>query len=203
MDEPGRSRLHPAVKLALELGPLVIFFLGNSYADRFGVAPDHRIVAATGVFVAATLVSLALHFLLVRRLPIMPLVSGVVVVIFGGLTIALNDATFIKLKPTIVNTLFGLVLLAGAYWNKPVLATVLDSMFNLTEEGWTKLTVRWGVFFFVLAALNEIVWRTQTDDAWIKFKTFGIMPLTLVFALAQTPLIMRYERPAAEPAPKA
>ena len=202
MDETGRSRLNPAVKLALELGPLVLFFLGNSYADRFGVPQDHRIIAATGVFVAATIVALAVHFVLVRRLPIMPLVSGVVVVIFGGLTIALNDATFIKLKPTIVNTLFGLVLLAGAYWKKPVLATVLDSMFNLTEEGWHKLTVRWGLFFFVLAILNEVVWRTQTDDFWIKFKTFGIMPLTVVFALLQTPLLMRHERPAAEPSAK-
>ena len=196
MDEPGRSRLHPLVKLVLELGPLVVFFLGNSYAERFGVAQDHRIIAATGAFVAATVVSLAVHFALVRRLPIMPLVSGVVVLIFGGLTIALQDSTFIKLKPTIVNTLFGLVLLGGVYWKKPILATVLDSMFEITDEGWRKLTVRWAVFFFVLAALNEIVWRTQTDDVWIQFKTFGIMPLTLAFALAQTPLLMRHERRA-------
>ncbi|HEY0352800.1 MAG TPA: septation protein A, partial [Enterovirga sp.] len=164
MDETGRSRLHPLVKLALELGPLVLFFLGNSFADRFGVPQDHRIIAATGLFVVATLVSLAVHFALVRRLPIMPLVSGVVVVIFGGLTIALQDATFIKLKPTIVNTLFGLVLLGGIYWRKPILATVLDSMFDLTEEGWQKLSLRWALFFFLLAGLNEIVWRTQTDD---------------------------------------
>jgi intracellular septation protein len=200
MDETGRSRLHPLVKLALELGPLVLFFLGNSFADRFGVPQDHRIIAATGLFVVATLMSLAVHFALVRRLPIMPLVSGVVVVIFGGLTIALQDATFIKLKPTIVNTLFGLVLLGGIYWRKPILATVLDSMFDLTEEGWQKLSLRWALFFFLLAGLNEIVWRTQTDDIWIQFKTFGIMPLTLAFALLQTPLLMRHERrtPASE-----
>lgn len=202
MDEPGRSRLNPIVKLALELGPLVVFFLGNSFAEKFGVPADRKIIVATGVFVVATLLSLLVHFILVRRLPIMPMVSGVVVVIFGGLTIALNDAIFIKLKPTIVNTLFGIVLLGGAYWKKPVLATVLDSMFNLTEEGWHKLTIRWGLFFFVLAILNEIVWRTQTDDVWVQFKTFGIMPLTVVFALAQTPLLMRYERPATEAAPK-
>jgi intracellular septation protein len=202
MDEPGRSRLNPIVKLALELGPLVVFFLGNSFAEKFGVPADRKIIVATAVFVVATLLSLLVHFILVRRLPIMPMVSGVVVVIFGGLTIALNDAIFIKLKPTIVNTLFGIVLLGGAYWKKPVLATVLDSMFNLTEEGWHKLTIRWGLFFFVLAILNEIVWRTQTDDVWVQFKTFGIMPLTVVFALAQTPLLMRYERPAAEAAPK-
>jgi intracellular septation protein len=123
----------------------------------------------------------------------MPLVSGVVVVVFGGLTLWLADELFIKLKPTIVNTLFGLVLLAGLYFGKPLLAVVLDSVFELTHEGWRKLTFRWAMFFFVLAALNEIVWRTQTTDVWVSFKVFGIMPLTIVFALAQTPLLMRHE----------
>ena len=193
MDEPGRSRLHPLVKLALELGPLGVFFLGNAYSDRFGVAEDGRIFAATGAFIVATALALAIHYALVRRLPIMPLVSGVVVLIFGGLTLALKDETFIKLKPTIVNTLFGAALLGGLYFRKPLLQTVLDSMFALTEEGWRKLTFRWAMFFFVLAVLNEIVWRTQTTDLWVKYKVFGVMPLTLVFALAQTPLLSRYE----------
>lgn len=193
MDEPGRSRLNPFVKLALELGPLVLFFFANAYGDRFGIAEDRRIFVATGLFVAVTLLSLAVHYALVRRLPIMPLVSGAVVVLFGGLTIALHDETFIKLKPTIVNALFGSALLAGLYWRKPLLAVVLDSMLALTEEGWRKLTLRWAVFFYVLAILNEIVWRTQTTDLWVKFKVFGIMPLTVAFALAQTPLILRHE----------
>lgn len=186
-------RLHPVVKLALELGPLVLFFFGNAFADRFGVPGDRRIFVATGLFVVATLVSLTIHYALMRRLPIMPLVSGAVVVIFGGLTLVLHDEVFIKLKPTIVNTLFGLALLAGLYFRKPLLAIVLDSMFELTEEGWRKLTLRWALFFFVLAILNEIVWRTQTTDAWVSFKVFGIMPLTVAFALAQTPLLMRHE----------
>ena len=194
MDETGRSRLNPMIKLGLELGPLVLFFLGNAYGDRFGVAQDRRIFVATSVFIVATVVALGVHYALTRRLPIMPLVSGAVVIVFGGLTLALNDDHFIKLKPTIVNTMFGLVLLGGLYWRKPLLAIVLDSMFDLTEEGWRKLTLRWALFFFVLAILNEIVWRTQTTDAWVNFKVFGIMPLTVVFALAQTPLLMRYER---------
>src|SRR3954451_2882460 len=186
-------KLNPLAKLALELGPLVLFFLANAYADRFGFAENRRIFAATGLFIAATLVALAVHYLLVRKLPIMPLVSGVVVVVFGGLTLFLQDEVFIKLKPTIVNTLFGLTLLGGLYYRKPLLQIVLDSMFDLTEEGWRKLTLRWAVFFFVLAALNELVWRTQTTDFWVSFKVFGIMPLTIAFALAQTPLLMRYE----------
>jgi intracellular septation protein len=177
-------RLNPLLKLGLELGPLVVFFLANQRAGIF---------AATGIFIAATVLSLAVHYALVKKLPIMPLVSGAVVVVFGGLTLALQDEHFIKLKPTIVNTLFGLVLLGGLWFGKPLLAIVLDSMFDLTDEGWRKLTLRWALFFFVLAILNEVVWRTQTTDFWVGFKVFGIMPLTVAFALLQTPLLMRHE----------
>jgi intracellular septation protein len=195
------SRLNPLLKLGLELGPLVLFFLSNANAERFGFAEDQRIFFATGVFIAVTLVALAAHYALVRKLPIMPLVSGVVVVVFGGLTLALQDKTFIKLKPTIVNTLFGLVLLGGLYFRRPLLALVLDSMFDLTEEGWRRLTFRWAMFFLFLAVLNELVWRTQSDDFWIAFKVWGIMPLTVAFALAQTPLILRHEAKRVAPGP--
>ena len=191
------KRLPPLVRLALELGPLALFFLANAYADRFGIAETQRIFAATALFIVATLAALSINYALIRKLPIMPMVSGVVVVVFGGLTLLLRDDMFIKLKPTIVNTLFGLVLLGGLYFRKPLLQIVLDSMFELTEEGWRKLTLRWALFFFALAALNEIVWRTQTTDAWVSFKVFGIMPLTIAFALAQTPLLMRYEKRSA------
>jgi intracellular septation protein len=180
----ARKRIHPFLKLVLEMGPLVLFFLANQRAGIF---------FATGLFVAATLTSLAICYMLVGKLPTMPLVSGVVIVVFGGLTLALQDELFIKLKPTIVNTLFGVILLGGLYFQKPLLALVLDSMFHLDDEGWSKLTLRWALFFFVLAALNEIVWRTQTTDFWVSFKVFGIMPLTVAFALAQTPLILRHE----------
>ncbi len=194
------KRLPPLLKLALELGPLALFFIGNAYGDRFGFPENQRIFAATGIFIVATVIALGISYGLTRKLPIMPVVSGIVVVVFGGLTLFLQDETFIKLKPTIVNTLFGLTLLGGLYFRKPLLAIVLDSMFELTEEGWRKLTFRWAIFFFVLAALNEIVWRTQSTDFWVSFKVFGIMPLTIAFALAQTPLLLKHEIKKAEEA---
>lgn len=188
-----QKRLPPLLKLVLELGPLVLFFLTNAYADRFGYADNQRIYAATAIFIVATIAALTVNYALIRKLPIMPMVSGVVVLVFGGLTLFLQNEMFIKLKPTIVNAMFGLMLLGGLYFRKPLLEIVLDSMFELTEEGWRKLTFRWAMFFFALAALNEIVWRTQTTDFWVSFKVFGIMPLTILFALAQTPLLLRHD----------
>jgi intracellular septation protein len=175
--------IHPLVKLALEFAPLALFFIANS---RLGI------FSATGIFMGATLVALAIYYALTRSLPIMLLVSTVVVVIFGGLTLALHDDLFIKMKPTIVNSLFGAVLIGGLAFGKPILPLVLDQVLTLTPAGWRKLTLRWAIFFFALAALNEIVWRNFSTDTWVNFKVFGTMPLTLVFALAQTPLILRH-----------
>jgi intracellular septation protein len=185
---------NPLIKLALEFGPLAVFFLANSYGERlFGVASDRRIFVATGVFIVASLVSLALSKVLLNHLPRMAIVNAVVVCVFGGLTLALNDELFIKIKPTIVNTLFGLTLLGGLAAGRLFLPYVLEGVMNLTQEGWRKLTIRWGLFFFVLAVLNEVVWRTQTLDFWVAFKVWGIMPLTIAFALSQTPLMLRHE----------
>ncbi len=184
VEGPALRALNPFLKLALEIGPLVVFFIANQRAGIF---------AATGLFMVAVIASLAVSWVLTRHLPVMPMVSAVVVLVFGGLTLFLQDELFIKLKPTIVNTMFGAVLLGGLAFGRPLLPLVLDTVFRLTQEGWRKLTFRWAIFFFVLAALNEIVWRTQTTDFWVNFKVFGIMPLTLAFALAQTPLILRHE----------
>ena len=196
---PGPSaappdQINPMLKLGLEFGPLAIFFFANSYGDRwFGVAPDQRIFVATGVFMAASLVALVLSKLLLNHLPRMAMINAVVVTVFGGLTLLLHDELFIKLKPTIVNTLFGTILLGGLAMGRPLLPYVLDSVMKLTDEGWAKLTLRWGLFFFVLAAINEIVWRNYSTDTWVGFKVWGIMPITIAFALAQTPLILKHE----------
>ncbi len=179
-----RRAQNPTLKLVLEMGPLVLFFITNW---KFGIFP------ATGVLMAGVVVALIASWALTRHLPIMPLVTAVAVVFFGALTFFFHDDLFIKLKPTIVNTIFGTVLLGGLAFGRPLLPVVLDSVLQLTEEGWRKLTLRWGVFFYILAIVNEVVWRTQTTDFWVSFKAFGIMPLTIVFALSQVPLIMKHE----------
>jgi intracellular septation protein len=184
-----KPKLNPLLKLTLDIGPLVLFFLANS---RFGI------FAATGAFMVAVVAALLVSYTMTRQWPIMPVVTAIVVVVFGGLTLALHDETFIKLKPTIIYVLFGGILLGGYILEKPFLAILFDSMFHLTPEGWRKLTLRWALFFFALAVLNEAIWRTQSTDFWVNFKLFGFVPITFVFAALQYPLLMRY---AAEPAP--
>ena len=180
----GPPKVNPGLKFALEMGPLVLFFFTNW---KFGIFP------ATGVLMAGVVAALAASWFLTRHLPVMPVVTAVAVLVFGALTFFFNDDLFIKLKPTIVNSLFGAILLGALAFGKPLLPVVLDSVLQLTDRGWRVLTFRWGLFFFVLAAINEIVWRTQTTDFWVTFKVFGIMPLTVVFALAQVPLILKHE----------
>ena len=183
-----KPQLNPFLKIALDLGPLVLFFIANS---RFGI------FTATATFMVAVLAALAASYVLTRRLPIMPVVTAIIVVIFGGLTLILHNDTFIKVKPTIIYVLFGAVLLGGLLFGRPLLGVVFDSLFHLTEEGWRKLTLRWALFFFALAVLNEIVWRNTSTNVWVDFKVFGVMPLTLLFGALQFPLLKRY---AAEPA---
>jgi intracellular septation protein len=200
-NSPEHKKLNPIVKLLLELGPLGVFFFANArgealarsypFVARFG----EPIFFATAAFIVATLIALAVSFAMTRKLPIMPLVTGIVVVVFGGLTLWLQDETFIKMKPTIVNALFGGVLLGGLVFGKSLLGYVFDSVFRLTDEGWNKLTFRWGLFFLLLAVLNEVVWRTVSTDTWVDFKVFGIMPLTFLFTMTQLPLIMRTSLP--------
>jgi len=181
--QPAKHKLNPMLKLALDLGPLIVFFAANA---RFGI------FAATAVFMATVIAALIVSYVLTRHIAIMPVVTAIVVMVFGTLTLVLHDETFIKLKPTIIYTLFGLTLFGGWLFDKPLLAIVFDAMFHLTEEGWHKLTLRWAAFFLVMAVVNEIVWRTQTTDFWLGFKLFGFVPLTFVFAAAQYRLLTRY-----------
>ncbi len=147
----------------------------------------------------AVIAALGVSYAMIRRLPIMPVVTAIIVLVFGGLTLFLHNDVFIKVKPTIIYALFGGVLLGGLYFNKPLLGTVFDSLFHLTDEGWRKLTWRWALFFFALAVLNEIVWRNVSTNVWVDFKVFGVMPLTFLFGFLQLPLLKKY---AAEPAPE-
>ena len=183
--DPNRRRtINPILKLVLELGPLALFFVAYSRLGLFG---------ATGVMMGSVVVTLGVSYALLRRIPIMPLVTAIIVVIFGSLTSFFHDETFIKMKPTALYLLFGGALLGGLAIGRPLLPILFDGALNVTAEGWRKLTWRWAFFFLALAVLNEIVWRTQTTSVWVGFKTFGIMPLTLLFALAQAPLVMRHE----------
>jgi intracellular septation protein len=182
--ETGQS---PGLKLLIELGPLLVFF---------GVNAAYGIYAATAAFMVVTLISLAYALWRYHKLPIMPLVSGVVVLVFGTLTLYLRDDTFIKLKPTLVYLIFAAILGAGLLLRKPLLELLLGSAFNLSEEGWRKLTFRWVLFFVAMAVVNEIVWRNFSTDVWVSFKAFGFLPITFLFALAQMPLIQRYSEEA-------
>jgi intracellular septation protein len=182
----AKTAMNPWLKLTLDVGPLILFFVANARAGIF---------VATAAFMAAVVVALAVSYALIRRFPVMTVVSTVIVVVFGGLTLLLHDDLFIKLKPTIIYLLFASVLVGGLILRKPLLETVFDSVFHLTEDGWRILTMRWTIFFFLLAIANEIVWRTQTTDFWVSFKLFAVVPATFVFAALQYPLMTKYAVP--------
>jgi intracellular septation protein len=204
MTTDTKPQLSPGLKLLLDLGPLLLFFFANSRPQFFApllrpflseslLTGEHAgIFVATAVFIPAVLAALAISYALTRHIAVMPVVTAVVVVVFGGLTLLLQNETFIKLKPTLVYLLFAVTLLGGLAFKKPLLGMVFDSVFNLTDEGWRKLTLRWGIFFVVMAVLNEIVWRNFSTDAWVRFKVFGFLPLTMIFAVAQFPLLQKY-----------
>jgi intracellular septation protein len=184
-----KPKLNPYLKPALDYGPLLLFFAANW---RLGI------FVGTAVFMVAVVVALAISYAMTRRLPVVLVVSAIIVLVLGGLTLFLHDETFIKVKPTIAYVVFGCALLVGYFFDKPLLEIVLDSVFHITDEGWRKLTLRWAAFFFFLAVLNEVVWRTQSTDVWLKVKVFGFMPLIFIFGALQVPLMMKY---AVEPAP--
>jgi len=178
-----KTQPHPLFKLATEIGPLLVFFVVNAKFNLF---------AATAAFMVAIVAAMIASYVVTRHVPIMALVTGGVVLVFGTLTLVLHDETFIKVKPTIIYGLFAAVLLGGLLFNRSFIAIMFDQVFNLTPQGWRLLTMRWALFFLGLALLNEVIWRTQSTDFWVAFKAFGVIPLTMIFAIAQMPLTKRY-----------
>jgi len=182
-EDPAVDR-RQLLKLVIELGPLAVFFIANAKGGIFW---------GTGAFMVATLASLAASRVLFGRIAVMPLVTGLFVLVFGGLTLWLQDDLFIKMKPTIVNALFAAILFGGLAAGHSLLRHLFGEVFQLTDEGWRRLTYRWAIFFCVLAVLNEIVWRNFSTDTWVTFKVFGIMPLTMAFAISQIGLLKAHE----------
>ena len=182
-EQDGKAE-NQLLKLTLEMGPLAIFFIGNA---KFGI------FAATAAFMVAITISLIASRMVFGKLAIMPMVTGVFVLIFGGLTLWLQDETFIKLKPTIVNLMFASIMFIGILYNKLIWKLLFSDVFQLDDIGWRKLQIMWGAFFVLLAILNEIVWRNFPTDTWVNFEVFGIMPLTFAFSLALLPIMMRHQ----------
>jgi len=193
-DEPQGMSSKQWVRMGLELGPLIVFFLMNSRAHVFfNSPPEENIFYATGCFMVAIIISLIATYTLHKTIPVMPLITGAFVMVFGGLTIFLQDEQFIKLKPTMVNLIFASSLLGGLAFGKPTMKYLFANAFHLDEEGWRKMTLRWGLFFVFLAIVNEIVWRNFSTDFWVSFKVFGIMPITAVFAMSQVRVITNHQ----------
>jgi len=192
------KQINPALKLALETGPIILFVLSYNFGDRLisifdlGEPFTRPIFVATAVIMVATLIAIAVSWSVTRTLPAMPIVTAVVVSIFGGLTLYLQDDTFIKLKPTIINTMFGSVLIGGMLFGRSFLRLVMGSAFQLDDQGWNKLTWRWGGFFFFLALVNEIAWRNFSEGFWVGFKFWGMTGLTMVFVASQIPMLMKH-----------
>ena len=182
----NNKQISQGKRTLLDLMPLAAFFIGYRLGD---------LMLATALIMGATLISLSIIYIVERKVALNPLISGVLVGIFGGFTLALNDELFIKMKPTIINCLFAAVLLGGVYlFKKGLLRHLLEMAMELKDEGWIKLSARWGFFFLFLAALNEVIWRNFSTDFWVNFKVFGMLTCTLLFTAAQIPLIKRYSK---------
>lgn len=199
--DPKRKHMNPALKLALELGPLLVFFFANSRAEWLTeqypplAALGQPIFIASAFFMAATAIALVVSWIKLRSLPVMPILSAGIIFVFGAIGFWLHDEMFFKIKPTIINTMFGLILLGGLYFGKSLLGYVFDSAFRLDAEGWRILTWRWGLYFLLMAVVNEVMWRNFSTDTWIAFKVWGNLPLSILFMMAQMPLMMRHALP--------
>jgi intracellular septation protein len=181
----NEKTMHPGLKLVLDILPLMVFFVAFRLTD---------LITATAVLVVASLVSVGVTYLLTRTLSLAVMIGTGLVVIFGALTLVFKDELFIKMRPTMVNMLFASVLLIGAYgFKRGLLRYVLDIAFSLTAEGWVVLSKRWGFLFLALAIINECVWRTQTTEFWVDYKVFGVLAITMLFAISQMRTVLRHK----------
>jgi len=177
----------PAIKFLTDFGPLLIFFI--VYFKN-----NHDLKIAIPPFIIATLISLVIVYILEKKIPMVTLLSGILITVFGGLTLYFNNKIFFYMKPTIINILFAAVLFFGKYFTKkPLLKIFFQNSINLEDDGWKYLTQRWIYFFVFLALLNEIVWRTQTEIFWVNFKVWGLLIISFVFAISQVPIINKYK----------
>ena len=177
----------PAIKFVTDFGPLLIFF--TIYFTN-----NHDLKVAIPPFIIATLIALIAVYLLEKKIPMVPLTSGILITLFGGLTLYFDNKIFFYMKPTIINLLFAVVLFFGKYFTqKPLLEKIFQNSLNLEDEGWKKLNYRWISFFIFVAILNEIVWRTQSEPFWVNFKVWGLLPISFLFAASQVPLINKYK----------
>ena len=175
------------IKFITDFGPLLVFLF-------FYYNSDKNLKIAIPPFIIATIIALAIVWLLEKKIPMIPLIGGILITLFGGLTIYFDNPIFIYIKPTIINILFGLALLSGKYFTKePVLKKILGKSIMLSDEGWGILNKRWIIFFFALAFLNELVWRTQSEEFWVNFKVWGMLPITFIFSAFQVPLITKHK----------
>ena len=189
-DEQPEIDTTQLLKMAVEVGPVVVFFIANAYAEIFW---------ATGIFMVATVIALLVSRALFGRVPIMPLISGVLILFFGALTLVFQEEFFIKIKPTIVNLMFASVLFGGLLMGHSLIKYLLGEVYKLQDEGWRLLSLRWACFFVFLAILNEVIWRSFSTDFWISFKLWGVMPITMIFAISQLGLLKQYELQAEKP----
>jgi len=175
------------IKFVTDFGPLLVFFL-------FYYKSGKDLKVAIPPFIVATIISLLIVWILEKKIPMVPLLSGILITFFGGLTIYFNNPIFIYIKPTIINILFGLALLLGKFFtDEPVLKKILGKTMPLTDQGWKILNTRWMFFFFALAMINEAVWRTQTEEFWVNFKVWGMIPITFIFTAFQINLINKHK----------
>jgi intracellular septation protein len=183
MSFTSSPKMGQGTKLLIELGPLIAFFIANWKAGIYW---------GTGVFMLTTAIALSVSWALTRKIAMVPLVSAVFVALFGALTLWLHSDLFIKVKVTLINALFGAVLLGGVVMGRNYIKLIMGEAVKLSEAAWRILSIRWGLFFFAMAGLNEVVWRNFTTDQWVNFKVFGLLPLTLVFAIANAPFMSKH-----------